>query len=103
VFQQGTVSIVISAVLTITLVTPIAFFASAGHGYLPPLGITILAIFLAQIAAIAGYGEYFPWSIPALYSQGNPISLASYIIVFLTGISGIAGTFLWWELADQTY
>lgn len=103
IFQQGTISILVSAVLTITLVTPIAFFASAGHGYLPPLAAAVLAIFLAQIIAIIGYGEYFPWSIPALYSQGSPIGLASYLIVFLTGIAGIAGTFLWWELADQTH
>jgi ABC-2 type transport system permease protein len=103
IFQQGTITILTSAVLTITLVTPIAFFASAGHGYLPPLAAAILAIFLAQIVAVAGYGEYFPWSIPALYSQGSPIGPASYLIVFLTGIFGIAGTFLWWELADQTH
>ena len=103
IFQQGTVSINVSAVLTISLITPIAFFASAGHGYLPPMGATILALFLAQIVAVAGYGEYFPWSIPALYSQGNPIELVSYLIVFLAGIIGAVGTFLWWELADHTH
>lgn len=103
VFRQGTISIVVAAVLTISLVTPIAFFACAGRGYLPPLGAAILAIFLAQIVAVAGWGEYFPWSIPALYSQGNPVGPASYLIVFITGIVGIAGTFLWWKLADQTH
>jgi ABC-2 type transport system permease protein len=103
VFGQGTIAILISAVLTITLVTPIAFFASAGHGYLPPLGVVVLAIFLAQVIAIAGYGEYFPWSVPALYSQGSPIGPPSYLIVFMTGIVGATGTFLWWELADQTH
>jgi ABC-2 type transport system permease protein len=102
VFWQGTTTIVISAILTIGLVAPIAFIASAGRGYLPPLGAAILAIFLAQIIAIVGYGEYFPWSVPALYSQGSPIGLASYLLVFLTGIAGMAGTFFWWELADQT-
>ena len=103
VFWQGTLTIVISAVLTISLVTPIAFFACAGHGYLPPLGAAILAIFLAQVIAVIGYGEYFPWSIPALYSQGSPIGPASYLIVLITGIIGVAGTFLWWELVDQTH
>lgn len=103
IFQQGTITILGSALLTITLVTPIAFFASAGHGYLPPLGAMILAIFLAQIIVVIGYGEYFPWSIPALYAQGSPISLFSGLIVILTGLIGIAATFLWWELADQTH
>lgn len=100
---QGTITIMISAVLTISLVTPIAFIASAGRGYLPPLGAAILAIFLAQVIAVAGYGEYFPWAIPALYSQGSSIGPASTLIVLLTGIIGIIGTFLWWERADQTH
>jgi ABC-2 type transport system permease protein len=103
VFWQGTIDIAISAVLTIILVTPIAFFASAGHGYMPAMGATILVIFLAQIVAIAGWGEYFPWSVPALYSQGSQIGFISYVIVLLTGVAGIAGTFTWWQLADQTY
>lgn len=102
-FWQGSLTIALSAVLTILLVTPIAFVASAGHGYLPPLAATILAIFLAQIVAIAGWGEFFPWSIPALISQGSQLSLASYLIVLLTAAAGVAGTFAWWRMADQTH
>jgi ABC-2 type transport system permease protein len=63
----------------------------------------ILAVGFAQVVAVAGWGEYFPWSIPGLYSQGESLSITSYIIVFLTSIAGIAGTFIWWELADQTH
>lgn len=100
---QGGVTIAITASLTMASITPIIFFASAGHGYLPPMGVAILAIFLAQIVAVAGWGEYFPWSIPALYSQGEALGMVSYAIVFLTGLAGIAATFIWWELADQTY
>jgi ABC-2 type transport system permease protein len=100
---QGGVTLAITAGLTIASVTPIIFFASAGHGYLPPMGVAILAIFLAQIVAITGWGEYFPWSIPALYAQGASFGMASYIIVILAGIAGIAATFMWWKWADQTY
>ncbi len=103
VFWQGTVTIALSAVLTIILVTPIAFVASAGHGYLPPLAATILAIFLAQVIAVAGWGEYFPWSIPALISQGGRLPLVSYLIVLLTCAAGMLATFLWWRFADQTH
>lgn len=103
VLWQGTITFAITAALTITLVTPIAFFASAGHGYLPPMGVTILAIFLAQIIAVVGWGEYFPWSIPALISQGGQLEYISYLIVILTSVAGFAGTFIWWEFADQTY
>jgi ABC-2 type transport system permease protein len=103
VLWQGTLTVAIAAVLSISLVTPIAFFASAGHGYLPPLAAAVLAVVLAQVIAVIGYGEYFPWAIPALYSQGSPIGPASFLIVFTTGILGITSTFLWWELADQTH
>ena len=106
-FWQGTSSIAISAFLTILLVPPIAFFASAGRGYLPPMGAAILFVILAQVIAAAGWGEYFPWSIPALYAgmAGEAyanLGFISILILFLTGIAGLIATLAWWELADQT-
>ncbi len=108
IFWQGAITIAISAALTIALTTPIAFFASAGHGYLPPMGVAILAVIAAQIVAAAGWGEYFPWSIPALYSgMAGPafaaIDPASYLILILATLLGLVGTIAWWELADQTH
>ena len=103
VIVQGGVTLAITAILTIAVVTPIIFFASAGHGYLPPVGVAILAVGLAQVVGIIGYGEYFPWTIPGLYSQGENLGMVSYVIVILTSVAGIAGTFVWWELADQTH
>jgi ABC-2 type transport system permease protein len=100
---RGGITIAITAGLAIASVTPIIFFASAGRGYLPPMGVAILAVFLAQIVAVAGWGEYFPWSIPALYSQGEYLGMASYAIMILTVVAGMAATFIWWELADQTH
>lgn len=99
---KGGATIAFSAAMAITLATTVAFFASAGHGYLPPLGLVFLAVLLAQVAAAAGWGEYFPWSIPLLYSQGDTLGVVSYAIVILTGLAGLAGTFAWWERADQT-
>lgn len=108
VIWQGTITLAVTACLTIALVTPIAFFASAGHGYLPPMGVAILAVILAQIIAATGWGEYFPWSVPALYAgMAGPayanLGNASYIIVILTCLIGMGATIAWWELADQTY
>jgi ABC-2 type transport system permease protein len=103
VILQGEVTVAIAACLTIALLTPIAFFASAGHGYLPPMGVAMLVMFLVQVIAQAGWGEYFPWSIPALYAQGGNLGTVSYVIVILTSLAGITGTLLWWELADQTH
>jgi ABC-2 type transport system permease protein len=108
IFWQGTITLAITACLTIALVTPIAFSASAGHGYLPPMGVTILALILAQVIAATGWGEYFPWSVPALRTgiagpQYANLGMISYVIVILTSLAGMIGTFVWWELADQTY
>ena len=106
-FRQGTITVAITAGLTIALVTPIAFFASAGRGYLPPLGFAVLALILAQIIAAVGWGEYFPWSVPALRAglagpQYASLGVVSYLVVILTSLAGLIGTFAWWRLADQT-
>lgn len=103
VFLQSGVMIVAGACLTIALVTPIAFAASAWHGYLPPIGVMILAMVLAQLTNAAGWGEYFPWSVPALYVQGEDLGMVSYVIVILTSVAGFVGTLFWWEWADQTH
>ena len=102
VFLQSGVTIIVAACLTIALATPIAFSASAWHGYLPPIGVMILAMGLAQLINAAGWGEYFPWSVPALYVQGEHLGMVSYVIVILTSVVGMIGTFAWWEWADQT-
>ena len=107
-FLHGTSTMMITAILTMALATPVAFFACVGHGYLPPMGFAIFAVILAQIIAVTGWGEYFPWSIPALFAgMAGPthahLGLASFLIVICTGVLGIVGTFIWWELADQTY
>lgn len=93
--------------LTVALVTPFAWIASAGKGYLPPLGAMFLTIFLAQVVAAVGLGPYFPWSVPALTSgvagpAGQAVGVGSYFLVVLTGLAGIAATAAWWRFADQT-
>jgi ABC-2 type transport system permease protein len=103
VFWQSGITITVAACLTIALATPIAFSASAWHGYLPPIGVMMLAMGLAQLMNAAGWGEYFPWSVPALFVQGESLGMVSYVIVILTSAAGLVGTLLWWELADQTH
>lgn len=103
VFWQSGMIVTVTACLTIALATPIAFAASAWHGYLPPIGVMILVMGLAQLINAAGWGDYFPWSVPALYVQGENLGIGSYLIVILTSIIGLAGTLLWWEWADQIH
>ena len=99
---QGSAIMVISACLAIAVVLPFAFFASIGRGYLLPIGVAFLLLIMANVAGLAGWGEYFPWAVPGLYAQANS-SLApiSYWIVFLTGLIGMLATYLWWMHADQ--
>ncbi len=96
-----------SALLTIALLPFVALLASAGRGYLPAFGWTLLSVFLAQIAAATGWGDWFPWSVPALFSgaagrRADLMGTHSYIIVILASLIGLAATFYWWRNADQT-
>jgi ABC-2 type transport system permease protein len=104
---QTTGALVITASLTLALMSPVALLASAGRGYLPPIGWAFLTVFLAQIVAAIGWGGWFPWSVPALFSEiAGPrtaqIGPQSYVVVGLTFVAGLAGTFAWWQRADQT-
>lgn len=106
-FMQGITILVITACLVIIDVFPIAFFASVGRGYLLPMGVVILTLILANLVVVAGWGSYFPWSIPGLYTQAigstnSQIEPISYVIVLVTGLAGIIGTCLWWQFADQS-
>ena len=98
---QGMSNILVAGSMAIALVTPIAFFASAGRGYLAPIGFVFLLSLLTQVLSAAGWGEFFPWAIPGLFSQGADLGLISYAIVVLTGLVGIAATLVWWERVDQ--
>jgi ABC-2 type transport system permease protein len=101
VILHGTGLLAVTAVMAITLVMPFGFFASVGRGYLLPIGIAILTLILGNLSITLGWGEYFPWSIPALVLQEAPIPPFSYALVALTGLTGIGGTYLWWKYADQ--
>jgi ABC-2 type transport system permease protein len=104
---QGFRTFFIAALLTTALSTPVAFFASFGRGYLSPLGFVLFSLLLVNIVAETGYGEFFPWAIPALYSgvAGSAAALPgiiSYVLVVMTSLVGLVGTSLWWRYADQT-
>jgi ABC-2 type transport system permease protein len=95
-----------TAALTLALMPPVALLASAGRGYLAPLGWAILTLFLAQVVAATGWGSWFPWSVPALFSglagpEGARVGRHGLALVAATGALGLAGTFAWWRRADQ--
>jgi ABC-2 type transport system permease protein len=105
--QSAFIDITGTAILVIALLPIVAFVVSIGRGYMPPFGWTIFSVMLAQIAVITGWGDWFPWSVSALFSgavgpRTEQLGTHSYVIVFLTSLIGLAATFYWWRNADQT-
>lgn len=96
-----------TAGLTLALMSPVAMLASAGRGYLAPMGWAILTAVLAQILAAMGWGSWFPWSVPALFSgiagpRSAQVDLHSYLLVALAFAAGLGGTSSWWLRKDQS-
>lgn len=91
--------------LTIGLSFPVAFLASYGKGYLAPIGFIFIILVFSQLIGAAGYGEWFPWSIPTMYSgmvqNSIFLSLQGIVIVLFTTGCGLLATFLWWNFADH--
>jgi len=97
----------VTTFLTILIGTPIAFFAMAGKGYLAPLGFVALTLVFAQIIAATGYGTYFPWAVPGIFSNSGGagmkdiLNVNSYLVLIATSIIGYLLTITWWNYADQ--
>ncbi|MCC6283283.1 MAG: ABC transporter permease [Saprospiraceae bacterium] len=96
----------LTTLLTVLLGTPIAFFALWGKGYLAPLAFVSLTLVFAQVIAATGYGSYFPWSVPGLFSGAagsykEQLDIVSYSILVGTSIAGYTATVMFWRYADQ--
>jgi ABC-2 type transport system permease protein len=96
----------ITSFLSILLTTPVAFFASYGRGYLPPIGFIILTLIIAQFVGLLNLAPYFPWAIPILFTgasgaESAQVGFVSYFILLLVSILGLTGTLAWWRYADQ--
>jgi len=91
-----------AAGLVILMVLPFAFFASAGRGYLLPIGMAVLSLLLTNIVIVIGWGDYFPLSIPGLLAQGSlALAPVQLVIVGVTALAGLLATYAWWQTADQ--
>ena len=97
--------------LTVLICIPFALVASATRGYLPAVGCIFGVLVLGQVIMRLGYGPYFPWNVPALYSGAaealtgevaEPLGLVSYLLVGLVGLLGLVVTGIWWRNTDQT-
>ncbi len=97
-----------ATLMIILLNTPVAFLAIAGRGYLIPLGLVAITLVLAQIIGALGFGNYFPWAVPGIYSGSGGESLRaglnslSYLTLIIVSFLGYAATIFWWKYSDQT-
>lgn len=101
------ISIFGAAVLTLPLMSFVALLASMGRGYMPPFGWIIFTLFLANIAAIMGWGDWFPWAVPAMFTgmagpELSQLGPHSYAVLITTSLVGLVATYSWWRNADQT-
>jgi ABC-2 type transport system permease protein len=101
------INVIGSTLLNMLLLPYIALLASTGRGYMPPFGWTILMVALAQIAIITGWGDWFPWAVPALFAEAagpraELLGTHGYVVIVIASILGLAATYYWWRSADQT-
>ncbi len=93
--------------LNLMLMPLAAFFASRGRGYILPLAWSVLALAIADLINVLGWGDWFPWGVPVLVSgmvkpTADKVGLHSYLMVALACGIGLLLTFGWWRKADQT-
>jgi ABC-2 type transport system permease protein len=102
--------IIASGCLTIILCLPFSLTASVTRGYLPGVGSIFLVMILSQVITQLGNGQYFPWTVPLLFTgaaealsgkTADPLGAISYILVALTGVISLLITVMWWKKADQ--
>jgi ABC-2 type transport system permease protein len=96
----------LTTLLNVMLMPLVAFFASLGRGYLPPVGWTLLAMALANLVSVLGWGDWFPWAVPVVVSgmiktHAEQVGLHSFLVVLVAFFVGTTATFAWWRSADQ--
>jgi ABC-2 type transport system permease protein len=103
-------SLMVTAFLNLMLMPLVALVASAGRGYIPPLAWAFGSLGMAQVAGLMGWGDWFPWSVPGLFSMmfsvmygqnAEQLGPHSYGVVALAFVVGTVSTVLWWRSADQ--
>lgn len=98
----------ICGLLNTLLITPVAYVASAGKGYMLPISFVILVLILTQFIFVGfpALAAWFPWALPALISGvAGPIAPdprpVSWILYGAIVAAGAVGTVLWWRYGDH--
>jgi ABC-2 type transport system permease protein len=91
----------VTSLLIMVVSTISALLANVSKGYLAPIGLAFLIVIISNVVMQAGFGAYFPWTIPALFISNVPLGFVSIAILAITGIIGFVGTITWWRFAEQ--
>jgi len=103
--REGMLDVARLAGLVLTTTTVMAMMASMGRGGMAAVVFIVVVVVTGQIVTVLGWGEYFPWSIPALSTgmvEDLQVGAVSYWIVATTGLAGVLLTIAWWQRADQS-
>jgi ABC-2 type transport system permease protein len=92
--------------LNFLLMPCVAYVTGLGRGYLPAMAWVFFTLMSAQILQVMGWGDWYPWAVPALVAatagpDGGSVGGYSLIMVLAAFGAGLAATFLWWRSADQ--
>jgi len=102
VISGGLGLILVTALLTIAAALTFALVASMGRGYLLSIGLAIMTVMMANLIAVTGRGEYFPWAVAGLYAhEPSSVTAVSFVLVVLTFTVAVLLTNWWWHKADQ--
>ncbi|HZJ03511.1 MAG TPA: ABC transporter permease [Thermoleophilia bacterium] len=102
----GASDVLIAAGVAFLLVPTVAWVATLGRGYLPPMGFAIFTLVLGNVFGATGWGKWFPWSIVPLFAgvagpRVETLAPASLVVVVLTFLAGVGATFAQMRYADN--
>ncbi len=104
--ERSVRDVALAAALTFLLAPIVAWIATLGRGYLPPLGFALAMLVLGDVIGKTGWGPWFPWStVPVLIGsvgqRATSLAPGSVVVVGLTFLAGIAATIAQLRYADN--
>jgi ABC-2 type transport system permease protein len=97
-------NVLTAAAISFLIVPLVAWIATLGRGYMPPLAFALLVLALGNVFGKTGWAVWFPWSIIPLMigAVGQPQTLpaGSYVVAALTFVVGVAATIAQLRWAD---
>lgn len=105
-FGRGTADVALASLVAFLLVPPVAWIATLGKGYLPPLGFALVMLLLGNVFGATGWGKWFPWSIVPLFAgvagpRVETLEPGSVVVVVVTFLAGTAATVAHVRYADN--